>query len=303
LRISPHCPGEVWLGIERHGVFKSSDAGATWTNLQNGLSGRALNGICFGFVRGDPDVIYYGSDMGIYKSRDAGVHWSPLHNGLPRLESNGLFIPSTTVSEILVDDFDTETVYAGFLFTNLKDPCGIYKSTDGGTNWRPLIEGLPRRTDGSTIDPRGVRTLVRHPAQPTVLFASLQNKGIYKLPEGSESWQLVNDTFSDIVTGLSMHPTRHNEMFAGLKNGSVYHSVDEGKHWTPLNDGLKVGQKAFPKEYTLKELDGSVKTLTGYLYESTIYELHCNLRCPDILYAATADGLVKRNIEHQSYQT
>ena len=113
----------------------------------------------------------------------------------------------------------------------------------------------------------------------------------------------MNDTFTDIVTGLSIHPTRCNEMFAGLRDGSIYHSVDEGKNWTPLNDGLNVGQKAFPKEYTLKDLDGSVKTLTGYLYESTIYELHCNPWCPDILYAATADGLFKRDIECQRYQT
>lgn len=312
LRINPHCPGEVWLGIERHGVFKSSDSGATWTNLQRGLSGRALNGICFGFAGGDAATIYYGSDLGIYKSQDGGGHWSPLSNGLPnglpRLESNGQFIPSTTVSEILVDELNPETIYAGFLFTNPKDPCGVYKSSDGGASWRPLIEGLPRppesHMDGSTTDPRGVRSLVRHPVQSGVLFACLQNRGIYKLPARGDVWQLVSDTFPAVVTALSIHPLHPGQIFAGLKNGGVYHSGDAGQNWTPLSDGLKVGERSFPREYTLKDTDGSSKTLTGYLYESTIYELHCNLQCPGILYAATADGLfaidTNGHVEHKS---
>jgi photosystem II stability/assembly factor-like uncharacterized protein len=190
LRISPNCHSEVWLGVERHGVFKSSDAGATWTNLRNGLSGRALNGICFGFVRGNPNVIYYGSDLGIYKSQDAGVHWSPLLNGLPRVESNGQFIPSATVSEILVDESDTETIYAGFLFTSLEDACGIYKTTDGGNNWRPLIEGLPPRPNGSTTDPRGVRSLVRHPRsqQSSLLVCKTKGSTSYRREARRGNW-------------------------------------------------------------------------------------------------------------------
>jgi hypothetical protein len=160
-----------------------------------------------------------------------------------------------------------------------------------------FIEGFPRYTSGSATDPRGIRSLVRHPSQQAVLFASLQNGGIYKLPAEGEVWQLVNDTLPDIVTAVCIHPLRHNEMFAGLKNGGVYHSVDEGQRWTPMDGGLKVGERMYPREYILKDTDGSVRTLTGYLYESTVYELHCHLQFPDCLYAATADGLFKANIE------
>lgn len=150
LRINPYAPDDLWVGIERHGIFKSSDNGRTWAKLSNGLSGWGLNGICFAFDPRNPAIVYYGSDGGLYKTVDAGRQWIALRHGLPRLASNGEFMPGTTAIEILLHPSNPEIIYAGFLFTGPQDSCGVYKSIDAGKHWQPMLTGMPNGKDAAT---------------------------------------------------------------------------------------------------------------------------------------------------------
>lgn len=300
LRINPYAPDNLWVGIERHGIFKSADNGRTWANLSHGLSGSGLNGICFAFEPRNPAIVYYGSDGGLYKTIDAGQQWTALRRGLPRLESNGKFIPGTTVTDILLHPANPEIAYAGFLFTGPQDSCGVYKTIDGGKHWRPTLTGMPNGKDAeSGNDLKGVRSLTFHPTDPRTLFATLEDRGIYQSTGGGETWTLLNANFAAVVTSFLSCPSEPLQCYAGLKDGSIYESTDGGMNWTSLSNGLKVSEKRDPVEYILYEPDGTERNITGYRYQSEVFELSFAPSNLNILYAATADGLFKADISQR----
>jgi len=119
------------------GVFKSTDRGNNWTQINNGLNSLETNVLAV-----DPnnsDVLYLGTDDdGIYKSINGGENWEKL-------------IPSASfgVGDIVVDPQNSNNVYMGTVdYFRLSESrgvlgdFGIYKSTDGGTTWEEFNSGL-----------------------------------------------------------------------------------------------------------------------------------------------------------------
>ena len=119
------------------GVFKSTDRGNNWTQINNGLNSLETN-----VLAGDPndsDVLYLGTDDdGIYKSINGGENWKKL-------------IPTASfgVGDIIVDPQNSNNVYMGTVdYFRLSESrgvlgdFGVYKSTDGGTTWEEFNSGL-----------------------------------------------------------------------------------------------------------------------------------------------------------------
>ena len=119
------------------GVFKSTDRGNNWTQINNGLNSLETNVLAV-----DPnnsDVLYLGTDDdGIYKSINGGENWKKL-------------IPTASfgVGDIIVDPQDSNNVYMGTVdYFRLSESrgvlgdFGVYKSTDGGTTWEEFNSGL-----------------------------------------------------------------------------------------------------------------------------------------------------------------
>ncbi len=119
------------------GVFKSTDRGNNWTQINNGLNSLETNVLAV-----DPnnsDVLYLGTDDdGIYKSINGGENWEKL-------------IPSASfgVGDIVVDPQNSNNVYMGTVdYFRLSESrgvlgdFGVYKSTDGGTTWEEFNSGL-----------------------------------------------------------------------------------------------------------------------------------------------------------------
>jgi len=247
----PSQPNVFYVGAVNGGVWKTTDAGRTWTPIFDSQPTGSIGAIAI--APSDPRVIYVGSGEGLqrpdlsvgdglYKSTDAGATWT--HLGLrdgqqipqiivdPR-NPNRLFVAvlghpygpneergiyrstdgGQSFQKVLYKDADTggvdlvfdpstsETVYA-VLWQARQGPwengvftgpgSGVFKSTDGGTTWRPIVKGLPTFAD----DGLGRIGIAVAPSQPSRLFATVEatrRGGLYRSDDAGETWTIVNN--------------------------------------------------------------------------------------------------------------
>ena len=146
------------------GVFKSTDRGNNWTQINNGLNSLETNVLAVD--PNDSDVLYLGTDDdGIYKSINGGENWKKL-------------IPTASfgVGDIIVDPQNSNNVYMGTVdYFRLSESrgvlgdFGVYKSTDGGTTWEEFNSGLNHL---------GVFSLELS-AENRILYAGTRAGGVY----------------------------------------------------------------------------------------------------------------------------
>jgi photosystem II stability/assembly factor-like uncharacterized protein len=134
------------------GIFKSADAGATWTAVNSGLPGGSVSHGRYVYLTAvdprNPATLYIGlssgEGAGLYKSIDTGSSWKQLGSGLP----DGVYVHS-----VAIDPRISSTVYLG-------TDQGVFRSTDGGENWSPINSGLGDLAVNSVaIDPQDSNTV------------------------------------------------------------------------------------------------------------------------------------------------
>ncbi|MEZ2415719.1 thrombospondin type 3 repeat-containing protein [Muriicola sp. E247] len=137
IEVDPNDPNTWYVGAPAGGIWKTTDAGATWTNLfddfpQIGVSSIAIdprNSNIIYIATGDDDAADSYS-VGVFKSIDGGASWQ--ETGLNPSTSN----VSTLMTVILIDPDDSDILWVA---TNT----GLYKSTDAGVTWgSPLLSGF-----------------------------------------------------------------------------------------------------------------------------------------------------------------
>jgi photosystem II stability/assembly factor-like uncharacterized protein len=198
----PSKPNSFYFGASGGGVWRTDDAGQTWTSLFDQGGSSAIGAIAI--APSNPETIYAGggqpeprydvqSGRGIYKSIDGGKTWTDL--GLADTRYVGRIWISPT-------DPNTIVVAAVGHFFGESDARGIYRSTDGGNTWtHPVAPG------GFT----GANDVVSDPANPRTLFAS--------------TWEARQWPWQSYFTEIS-----------GPGSG-VWRSDDEGVHWRRLSGG------------------------------------------------------------------
>ncbi len=212
--VSQTNPSVVWVGTGEatnrqssgwgDGVYKSIDAGRTWTNM--GLKdsehvGRIL------LHPTNADTVYVAAlghlwgpnkERGLYKSRDGGRTWKP---SLQVDEDTG-------VSDVAMDSADPNILYAAsyqrrrraYGFHGGGPGSALYKSTDAGESWRKLTKGLPAGEYGRIgisvyrKDPRIVYASVEQGLRYNASTAYEQRKaGIYRSDDKGETWSFMSD--------------------------------------------------------------------------------------------------------------
>lgn len=205
IAIAPSNPDIIYVGsgegMQRpdlstgNGIYKSTDAGRTWTHL--GLrDGQQIPQIIVDPA--NPDRLFvavlghpYGPnrERGIFRSTDGG-----------RTFESVLFTDDNTGGvDLAFDPADASTIYAALLESR-QGPwengvwtgpgSGLYKSTDGGTTWRPLTRGLPTFADGL-----GRIGITVAPSLRTRLYAVVDARaqsGIYRSDDAGETWTRAN---------------------------------------------------------------------------------------------------------------
>src|SRR6266545_4027551 len=197
----PSQPNVLYMAPVGDGIYKSTDAGKTWTHL--GLrDGQQIPQLAVDPK--NPDRIFvavvghpYGpnEERGVYRSLDGGKTFEKV---LYRDENVG-------ASDVQIDPNSPQVVYAA-LWESREGPWengvfngdggGIFKSTDGGKTWRQLTKGLP----GNIVQ----ANIAIAPSAPKTLFAAVRTKTIAKLyrsDDGGETW---NGTTDDPRPGLGI---------------------------------------------------------------------------------------------------
>lgn len=248
----PTRPSVMYIGVCNGGVWKSTDYGRVWTPIFDAQPTQSIGAIAV--APSDPSVLYVGSGEGlhrpdlsvgdgIYRSNDAGATWT--HLGLRDAQQ----IPA-----LAVDPRDPDRVFAAVLGHPYGPSAerGLYLSTDGGRNFRPVLQ-----RDENT----GASDVEIDPTDPEIVYAGFwearsgpwedNNKyngpggGLFKSSDGGRNWRQLKTGLPDSLSQIdvAVAPSRPGRLYAVLattepgdyESGAglgVFRSDDFGESWT-----------------------------------------------------------------------
>jgi len=262
LTIDPHDHDILWLGTDVvGGIYKSTDAGRTWREMDNGVVEEG--GITFRGFTVDPrtsDTVYAAAEVHswiwiaeyrdgcefeltkgvVYKTIDGGQSWNAIWRG------------NHLARYIWIDPRDPDVLYVSTGFMDREaansnpqalDPggVGVIKSTDGGRTWREINVGLENKYAGS---------LFMHPENPDILIAGTgseagggcleahrEGNGIYLSTDGGATWRRrMIGLYGENITAVEISQSDPNIAYAGGLI-AVYRSDDGGRKWRAVSGG------------------------------------------------------------------
>ena len=224
--VAPSDPNIVWVGTGEanarnsvswgDGLYKSTDGGQTWANM--GLKDSHHIGRIVIHPK-DPDILYVAAlghfwgpnqERGLYKTSDGGKTWM----------CSKFLSEDCGFVDVVMSPEDPDTLLAAAYAVrrnafSVGDPVamqfsqlgGIYKTTDGGTTWTKLTNGLPDRPTGRIgldicrQNPKVVQAVIQTDKTALGTVAGQGTKsgndpstgGIFRSEDGGESWKKVND--------------------------------------------------------------------------------------------------------------
>lgn len=261
IAVDPTDQSTWYVAVGSGGVWKTESAGTTWMPVFDDEDAYSIGSITI-----DPQdsaTIWVGTGennggrhisygAGVYRSRDGGHSWQNM--GLPESEHIGM---------IRVDPRDSNVVFVasqGPLWSGGGER-GLYKTTDGGENWRKVLgSGLGNTAEDDLYT--GVSEVHLDPRNPDVLYAvswqRLRNvavlmdggpgSGIHKSEDGGETWRRLGEGLPEEVMGkigFAISPQKPDVVYATIelanREGGFWRSEDGGESWEKRSDYLSGG--------------------------------------------------------------
>ncbi len=275
VRMDPRNPDVMYVTDAYAGVFKSTDGGATWFAINNGIQpylGPSNDGIPVFSLTIDPnnpDTLWAGTQYSssIYRSNDAGASWQQMNTG-----GNGILEDFLSTRGFTVEPGNSDVVYfaaevsswewnrqplPGLGFDMTRGV--VYKTTDGGETWSRIWSGENL-----------ARYIWLHPEDHNLLYISTGifdreaansnpatddpgGLGILRSRDGGITWDVLGtengfDPDDLYISSLFMHPQDPEIMLAAAGNdpytwktgrvmGGVYLTTDGGDTWLETLDG------------------------------------------------------------------
>ncbi len=246
-----------YMGTAGGGVWKTEDAGSTWSCISDGFFGGSIGAVAV--AESDPNVIYVGegeqtlrgnvsSGKGVWRSTDAGETWTFI--GLDQSEH---------IARIRIHPTNPDIVYVAAIGNLWKanEQRGVFKSIDGGKSWRKILY---------VSDEAGAGDLILDPNNPRIIYAAtwqMKRNGyrmdsggpdskIFKSKDSGETWEELSKN-SGLppgpwgIVGLAVSPKNSQRVYAIIEaeKGGVYRSDDAGKTWKKVNENRALRQRAW----------------------------------------------------------
>ncbi len=232
----------------------------------------------------DPMIIYAGSaGGGVWKSNDAGTTFYPIFDD-----------HAQSIGAVELDPNDPDnTIYVGtgepWPRNSVSIGDGLYKSNDGGNNWKKIGLENSERIANIIVNPENSNEI--YVAVLGALWSDSNERGVYKSNDGGETWE--NILFLNNSTGcadLAMDPSNPKILYASMwefrrtawsfnsggDNSALYKSTDGGENWNKIHNGFpggKLGRLAIgvskSNPNTLYTVIESEKNEDKGLYKST----------------------------------
>ena len=256
-------PSVIWAGTGEgnprnslnggYGIFKSLDAGRTWTSM--GLEKtRHIHRVII--HPNNPDIVYVAAigspwgaheERGIYKTTDGGKNWEKI------LYSNEL----TGAADLVMDPNNPNKLIAA-MWEHKRDPwffksggegSGMFITHDGGENWTEKTEkdGLPKGELGRI-------GLAIAPSNSNIIYALIESKknALYKSQDGGFTWKMINDKDE-----IGNRPFYYSDLFVDPQNSNRLYTVftyvnvseDGGKSFERLMPAYGVNNGVHPDHH------------------------------------------------------
>jgi len=252
LAVAPSDPSTVWAGtgeawairdsdVMGNGIYKSTDAGKTWTNVglqDTGRIGRII------VHPTNPDIVFVCAlgrttgpqqERGVYRTTDGGQHWDRVLFAADNVGCSGLSM----------DPRNPRVLFAGMWQVEMHTwaelsggpGSGIWVTRDGGTKWAHIEEhGLPHA-------PVGKIDVAVAPTNSNRVFALIQTKdqgSVWRSDDAGEHWRAVN--YQRALIGragyyirIAVSPGNDNEVL--IANSSFHQSLDGGMNFQEVRWG------------------------------------------------------------------
>lgn len=218
LAIDPSNPQVVYVGstggtgeysAPYSTVYKTTDGGASWTEINEGLPAAAASVQAIAVDPVESDTVYVatyreglshtqGQGMGIFKSTDGGGTWFPV--------SQGLTTPN--VNALVLDPFDPRRLYAG-------TDRGLFISTNGGELWVPL-------GDAPKVP---INAVVPDPETEGTVYVTTESAGVFRTLDGGATWSSLNEGLPPLPTGDLVLVPSSGVIYVAVRGAGVFKTV------------------------------------------------------------------------------
>lgn len=253
-------PMTYYMGTTGGGLWKTQDMGITWSNISDGFFKTGTVG-AISVAESDSNIIYVGMGEhavrgvmthggdGVYKSTDAGKTWKNI--GLELTQH---------ISRIIIDSKNPDIVYVaaqGALYSNSTQR-GLYKSIDGGANWKNILY-LDDNTGCAeiSIDANNSRIVYaamwEHGRKPWQVISGGKGSGLYKSLDNGDHWEKMSEGLPTDMgkMAIAVCPTNSEKVYALIESdwdkeaGGLYVSNNSGKSWSQVTTDHRLIQRAW----------------------------------------------------------
>ena len=251
LEPSPHDPDTVYAGVEDAGMFRSTDGGRTWQELdalrsiqghtwQPGGGGLGLHTILID--PGNPDRMYIAiSAAGAFRTDDGGASWIPINRGLqsdylPEEEAE----VGHCVHNLAFHPSRPDTVF-------MQKHWDVMRTDDAGGQWTEISGNLPSDFGFPIcVDPNDPDTVFVIPiTSDSEHYPPEGRLRVARSRTGGHEWELVTtglpqqDCYVNVLRdAMSVDAMDPCGVYFGTTSGEVYASADGGDTWAPIVEHL-----------------------------------------------------------------
>jgi photosystem II stability/assembly factor-like uncharacterized protein len=198
--------GVLFIGTD-YGLYRSRDAGKTWTQLEQGMFNQNIHVLAIDPK--DNDVLYAGTSGGIFKTEDGGDHWNDWFDA-----ASGL--TNSEVNDLVIHPTGSEILFAA-------TEGGLFISEDAGESWELMFggEGLAKEMPVKLVRLSSVNS--------RDIYIASEN-GMYRSNHEEKRWTPVwASQVSNVLSMVSLK-TDPEFFYIGTSKG-LFKSFNRGRNW------------------------------------------------------------------------